>query len=159
MNAQPLLERIPTEEQRPLRVLFVCTGNTCRSPMAAAILAHLAKREAPLRYEAESAGLFAACGAPMTAHAQDALRALGIEPHAHVSKNVDESLMSAADLVVGLTASHAMQLAMRYPQYATKITTLPFDIADPFGGDAEVYARCAEQLLLCIEIAFFGREA
>ncbi len=153
-----LHERTHGETAAPRRVLFVCTGNTCRSPMAATILSHKAAQETPCRFVAESGGLFAAEGEPMTPHAVHALAALGIEPPAHRARNVTEELVNAADVVVGLTASHAMQLTMRYPHAATKIVTLPMDIADPFGGDAEVYAFCAEQLSFGIELAFFGEE-
>lgn len=150
----PVAEK--TGENTPLRVLFVCTGNTCRSPMAAALLSHMAERDTPPRFTADSAGLFATEGAPMSENAVAALRGMGITPPSHTARRVTRAQLENTDLIVGLTASHAMELAMRAPDLVERITTLPMDIADPYGGDAEVYARCAEQLRLSLEIAFFG---
>ena len=140
------------------RVLFVCTGNTCRSPMAAAIANHIAKERGEQGFLADSAGLFASEGEPMSEGAHHALETLGIEVPQHTARNVSAALLADADTVVGLTASHAMQLMMRYPEAATKIVTLPMDIADPYGADDATYLACARQLMLCVELAFFGGE-
>ena len=159
-------------EQAPRKVLFVCTGNTCRSPMAAAVFNDLARvREfsfqngtlccAP-RLVASSAGLFANEGDPITPAAAKALRESGILPHpdndytAHRARPVSAELVSEADEIVGLTASHAMQLMLRFPEAASKIRTLPVDIADPFGGNDEIYRACLSQLRCAIELSYFA---
>ena len=155
----------------PRKVLFVCTGNTCRSPMAAALLNEMSRpREicsasgelcAAPRYTATSAGLYAREGDPITPAAADALRESGIPPRpdndytAHRARLVNAALVAEADEIVGLTASHAMQLLMRFPEAASKIRTLPMDISDPFGGDAEVYRTCLAQLRYALELAYF----
>lgn len=151
--------KLSSKDSDVCRVLFVCTGNTCRSPMAAAILTALADKEGKARFVATSAGLFACEGAPMSEGAAHALDALDVSVPAHTARNVREEWIDEADVIVGLTATHAMQLTLRYPHAATKITTLPMDISDPYGGDDATYLACAEQLLLCIRIAFFGGEA
>lgn len=156
---QPSAVMQKTDEARGARcVLFVCTGNTCRSPMAAAIANDLAKKRGEEGFVACSAGLFAEEGAPMSEGARHALEALSIEVPPHTAQGVTAALVERADTVVGLTASHAMQLLLRYPEAAEKIMTLPMDIADPYGADDATYLACATQLTLCVEMAFFGGE-
>lgn len=158
----------------PRRILFVCTGNTCRSPMAAALLNEMSRpREicsadgelcVSPRLAATSAGLYASVGDPITPAAADALLAAGIPPRpdndytAHRARLVSEELVAEADEIVGLTASHAMQLMLRFPQAASKIRTLPMDIPDPFGGTAEVYRACLDRLRYALELAYFTEE-
>ena len=155
-------------------VLFVCTGNTCRSPMAAALLNHLcAPREicsacpdngASGAYTATSAGLCATEGDPITPAAAKALREAGVVStsanryEAHRAHRVNEADVATADIIVAITAAHAMELMLRFPDAASKIRTLPMDIADPFGGSDELYRTCLSQLRYCLQIAFFMGE-
>ena len=170
MDTQQVLEKEGAAGERATRrILFVCTGNTCRSPMAKALLTDLSrpreicsvgKNQSIGLFEVRSAGLYASEGAPITPAAVDALREAGVvaTPQnnypAHTAKNVSAEMVEWADEVVGLTASHAMQLLMRFPQAATKIRTLPLDISDPYGGDAEVYRLCLAQLRYALELAY-----
>ena len=124
------------------KVLFVCSGNTCRSPMAQALFNH--KYASDGRY-AESCGLFAT-GAPVSANAEKALEEYGIKGFSHISRNVSAELMRRAELVVGLTGRHASQLIMSYPQFASKITAMPADISDPYGRTLEDYRRCLAEI-------------
>jgi len=175
--ATELRERPVTDGANPQtarRVLFVCTGNTCRSPMAAALLNHFARprevcsvgcEEAPRGFIATSAGLYAHEGDPITPTAAEALAEFGIpalpgnDYTAHRARGVTEELLSSADIVVGISAAHAMELMMRYPDQASKITTFEADIPDPFGGSPEVYRACLLQLSHCVKRLFFGGEA
>lgn len=152
-------------EEAPRRILFVCTGNTCRSPMAAALLNDMARQQGnACRMVACSAGLFAADGAPITPAAAQALQTAGVAPvegmdyTQHRAHTVQERDIADADIVVGLTAAHAMQLTMRFPEAASKIGTLPMDIPDPYGGTQEEYDACLVALRCCIELAFFGEQ-
>ena len=173
--AAPLTEKAGNGEDLVRRVLFVCTGNTCRSPMAAALLNHLsmprevcsACAEDPDRsphYVATSAGLYAAEGDPITPAAVDALCAAGVAStpsnsyKTHRAHRVSEADVAAADLIVAITASHAMELMLRFPDAASRICTLPMDIADPFGGSAEDYRTCLAQLRYCLQLVFFAQE-
>lgn len=172
-TAQLLKEKCDGATVAPRRVLFVCTGNTCRSPMAAALLNDLSRpRELCSAqgemtrpcYVATSAGLYAHEGEPITPAAAQALQEAGVTPRpdndytAHRARSVSAELVAEADAVVGLTASHAMQLMLRFPEAASKISTLPMDISDPFGCSAEVYRDCLAQLRYAIELSFFTED-
>ena len=145
LEAQTLQDRTePTEKQ----ILFVCTGNTCRSPMAAAVYNALYAGD---HSQAFSAGL-AADGSGISRNAALALLHSGIpngennEYLAHVSHTVTEADLKKADLVVGITGRHAARLLFAAPAYASKITALPVDIEDPYGGDEGVYEACLSQI-------------
>ena len=146
----------------PKRVLFVCTGNTCRSPMAAAWLNHREAQRGIPRYRAASAGLFAADGAPISTEAHDALLEAGVTPTpendfpAHRARTVQEDMIRNADAVVGITARHAFELQLRFPQYASRIVAMPLDIADPFGGDQAIYRATLAELSMAIDLLFDG---
>ncbi len=130
------------------KLVFVCTGNTCRSPMAAALYNHLF---AEGEYLASSAGLYAD-GSPISEKAVSALMERGVLPtpsndyRCHVSRPLDEKLISEADLVVAITGSHAMEIIFRYPANASKVAVMSEDVPDPYGGDAEVYRACLKKI-------------
>ena len=173
-QAQMLCEKQRERSDLPRKILFVCTGNTCRSPMAAALLNDMARPKeicsaqgelcVEPRYVASSAGLYANEGEPITQAAADALQTEGIasrpdnEYLSHRARSVSEELVEQADEIVGLTASHAMQLLLRFPQAASKISTLPVDVPDPFGGTPEVYRACLALIRHGILRSFFAGE-
>lgn len=125
-------------------VLFVCTGNTCRSPMAERIFAKLA-REAGLPWTASSAGTHAAPGMPMTRSAAAALAERGLDGAGHLARPVDAAMLDAADAVFVMEAAQRERLVSRFPAFASKIALLGVSagIEDPIGGDAAKYAKCA----------------
>lgn len=132
-----------------LTVCFVCTGNTCRSPMAAALFNHLAKGQ-PMR--AFSAGLYAVPGTPIAENAVAALKKAGVAETpdnrftAHRAQIITAEMMEKADRVVCMTAGHAMRLLGAFPQYAGKIATFRKDVSDPYGGDLAQYEKCLAQI-------------
>ena len=77
----------------------------------------------------------------------------------HVAQTVSADMVKQADVVIGITARHAMELMMRFPESAAKIEALPMDIEDPFGGDLSVYRDCLSMLSYAIAMRFFGGEA
>ena len=159
------------KEPDSLLVCFVCTGNTCRSPMAAAVLNHMARLPEicsafdvdATRTRAISRGLYAT-GEPIANNAVRALEDADIpslpdNPYLeHISKTVDEEVVKKCDLIIGLTDSHVFSLLSLYPAYASKITGMPCGISDPFGGDLDTYKECLAEIKKGIEALFFNEE-
>ena len=147
-------EKTDTDSKKTL--LFVCTGNTCRSPMAAALFNHIYTDS---QYHAVSAGL-AANGEPISENALRVLMERGVLPTSendytsHVSRTVDRDILAESDLVVGITSSHAMNLMFAVPEFASKISVMPHDISDPFGGDVEVYRKTLADIESALREAF-----
>lgn len=140
------------------RVCFVCTGNTCRSPMAEAVANALAKektqgeRTSANFTVALSRGLWANEGDPISPLAIQALEEAGIEAatpdyHGHTAHNLTGEEAERFDLLVGMTAAHCMQLMMRFPDLAPRIVCMPREIPDPFGGDLGEYRDCLCKIL------------
>lgn len=98
-------------------VLFICTGNTCRSPMAEALLKHKSK------FKVKSAGIFASIGSPASQGTIDALQTVNINVE-HQSQPVSEQLLDWADVILTMTMQHKQTVAMQYPQVHDKVYTL-----------------------------------
>lgn len=129
------------------RILMVCTGNTCRSPMAAA----LARHHMPWA-EVLSAGTATVAGLPASIGAMDAMQHFGLSIDDHASRPLNQYLLEDADLVLTMTAGHKQAILNFMPEAADKVFTLGEfagsneEIPDPFGSSAEEYIRCAKAL-------------
>ena len=138
-------------DNKTLRVCFVCTGNTCRSPMAAAVLNKLGKNYG---ITAVSAGLFPNVGDPISFHAAEALENNNIEVPDHYARLINEKIMRECDKIIGISENHAFILLQMFPFAASKIYNMPENINDPYGGRLEVYEKCLAQIISGIREMF-----
>ncbi len=133
-------------DERPV-VLFVCTGNTCRSPMAEAYL------KSKGYSTAFSRGILANEGDPISENAALALRYRGILSEgnncyeSHTAKNITVNDIASADIVVAISPRHAASLMFSFPQFASKVTVLGNGIPDPYGGSLETYKYTLEKII------------
>ena len=129
-------------------IIFVCTGNTCRSPMCAAV-AH-----DKYGVNADSRGL-AADGSPVSENAVAALSEKGYScAENRPSRQLTAEDAEKADLIVTVTPAHAQIIRNALPQYEKKIRTMPLPISDPYGGDLPVYRRCLSDIEAALDLLF-----
>ena len=125
-------------------IVFVCSGNTCRSPMAEGICRVLLRENGIEGVECTSCGLDAETGAPATGKAVRAARAYGADIFDHESRPLGRSLLKRGDLFVCMTENQAQELTVKYHVPPDKVIVL--DIADPYEGDEMEYADCAYEI-------------
>ena len=141
-------------DELAVRICFVCTGNTCRSPLAAALFAAaLERRDIPtgeaLEHRIVSAGLSAGRGSPATAESSAVAARRGVDLGDHRSTPVDRHLVESQDLILTMTSRHRDVLSGDFPHLADRIEMLDpagGDVPDPFGGTIEEYEACAERI-------------
>lgn len=147
------------------RILLLCTGNTCRSPMAQAFLQRMLD-EAGVEAQVNSAGIFAANGHPASENAVKVMQEYGLDLSEHRSRPLTLEMLQQSDLILAMEAKQVQQLASLSDNFKTKIHTLKgyargvdefpgggYDVMDPFMGDIEVYRKCAAQIKKFLEQA------
>jgi len=136
-------------------IIFVCTGNTCRSPMAEAIAKKIFNCN---DVNVTSAGLSVYLPLPASENAVEALKKYDIFINDHISKRITEEDIKNADLIITMAKSHKQYLLSHYPKYRDKIYTLyeysqniDKDVDDPYGCDLETYKKCCSEIYDCIK--------
>lgn len=137
------------------KVLFICTGNTCRSPMAEAIFNKMLQNRDPSSHEIKSAsaGLYALDNDEATPQAIEVMRNVGIDLSQHRSRSVDEKMLQEVDLILTMARHHCQQLQEQFPHVQHKVYTLAEyaglpeeDVSDPYGQGIEAYRLARQQI-------------
>ncbi|MBE5795413.1 MAG: low molecular weight protein arginine phosphatase [Clostridiales bacterium] len=125
-----------------MTILFVCTGNTCRSPMAACMMENLCRQHGVSEIRCLSAGVDAWDGQPASSGAQHAMQQRGLSLATHRSQTVTQELLNQTDLVFCVSPRHRDALQYRFAP-VPPIHCFQPAIPDPFGGSDAEYELCA----------------
>lgn len=134
------------------QILFVCTGNICRSPVAEYLLRHSLGPES--KWQVSSAGLFAGNWLPASPPAVEVLAERGIDLTPHRSRLVTKDIIDQATLIVVMTNEHLEELKRRFPEAQDRVYVLKSfcaargnrDIPDPLGGTADLYREVCDEI-------------
>lgn len=150
--SQSALERLSS-----MIILFVCTGNTCRSPMAEVMMRKLVAEKLGCEIDAlenkgvliASAGVAAAPGCAPSPEAVVVMEEQSLNLANHASQPLTEKLIRHADVIYTLTSGHRQAILRRWPDAASRTHTIRSDggdISDPIGGPVTIYRECAAQI-------------
>lgn len=143
-----------------MNILFVCTGNTCRSSMAEGIFKHLIQ-DKNIDINVSSAGISAYEGEAANEKAISTLKKKGIDITNHTARQLTNEIIYESDLILTMTRNHKNIIINAVPEHSNKVFTLKeyayiinneengsknLDIADPFGLDYNIYEKCAEEI-------------
>ncbi|MDL2235810.1 hypothetical protein LJC07_06655 [Christensenellaceae bacterium OttesenSCG-928-L17] len=151
------------------QILFVCTGNTCRSPVAEALMRAEIARSPVLagKVEVSSAGVHASEGMRMSAASRVALVNLGVPANLHAARQATKEMLAQADVILTMSAAHIDGLLRIVPNIRGKSATLKayaagmphmtvgreYDIEDPYGQSEAVYFRVAKEIEAAVKRA------
>lgn len=140
------------------KIMFICTGNICRSAMADGLMKKLAK-DNNKEIEVYSCGIFAEDGDMPTFNAIEAIKEYDVDLKSHKATNIRNSNINDMDIILCATVSHKNSVINMYPNLKDKIFTIKeyanydkndLDIPDPWGYDIETYRFCASTISKCL---------
>lgn len=132
-----------------MKILFVCTGNTCRSPMAQGIMQAKLNERGIKDIEVESAGVATLGGDAVSPNAVEAVKKYNADISNHRSRQISKYLLDESDLIIGMTQSHIDALKPYVNE--NKLRVLGDGIPDPYGGDLRVYEICAASIAVALD--------
>ncbi len=141
-----------------MKIMFICTGNICRSAMAHAMFEKMAK-EQNKNVQVYSCGIYAQNGDIPTYEAIETMNEYGIDLRNHRATNIRNSNIKDMDVILCATISHKNSVINMYPELKEKAFTMKeyagypqndLDIKDPWGYGIEVYKSCAKEIKECL---------
>ena len=144
-----------------MKIMFICTGNTCRSAMADGLAKKVIK-EKNLDIEIFSAGTYAMSGEHASYNSVAIMKEYDVDIVTHKATSIEESNIQEMDLILCATKNHKAELNVRYPELKEKIFTLKeyakmdkngedLDIKDPWGYNLNTFRMCAAEISVCID--------
>lgn len=141
-------------------ILVVCTGNLCRSPMAAGLLSHKLEIKGLAHHRVFSAGVWAVDGHPASEHAITVMAERDIDITDHIAHTITADDVAEADLILVMSREHEQMIHNTWPQYEWKVHRLSEmagkrkNVQDPYGGPIEEYRTCADTISDYIDWGF-----
>lgn len=133
--------------RQPTTILFICTGNTCRSPIAEGLFNKLAAKNS-IKARAISAGTMAFIGSAAAENSIEVMASKNVDLSQHIARIANQAILEEADLILAMAKSHLDNLPIKYRNKAFLLSSYASntdeDVFDPIGSDLQTYQECAD---------------